>query len=66
MPQFLNAVSPQISIISAGEENPYGHPSPVLLERLKQSGTRIYRTDKDGAVQVLTDGHTLEVSCFES
>jgi competence protein ComEC len=64
MPEFLNAVAPQVSIISAGEENPYGHPSPELLERLEESGTRIFRTDMNGAVQVLTDGHTLEVSCF--
>ena len=28
MPDFLAAVAPQISIISAGEENPYGHPQP--------------------------------------
>jgi competence protein ComEC len=64
MPEFLNAVGPQVSIISAGEENPYGHPSPELLERLEKSGTRIFRTDQNGAVQVLTDGHSLQVSCF--
>jgi competence protein ComEC len=65
MPEFLGAVAPKISIISAGEENPYGHPSPELLERLEGSGTRIFRTDRDGAVQVLTDGENLQVSCFE-
>lgn len=64
MPEFLGAVAPQVSIISAGEENPYGHPSPELLERLAESGTRIFRRDQNGAVQVLTDGHTLQVSCF--
>jgi competence protein ComEC len=64
MPEFLSAVSPRISVISAGEENPYGHPSPVLLQRLRESGTDVFRTDQDGAVQILTDGHTLQVSCF--
>jgi competence protein ComEC len=64
MPELLSAVAPRISIISAGEENPYGHPSPELLERLEGSGTRIYRTDQDGAVRVLTDGEDLRVSCF--
>lgn len=63
-PEFLGAVSPQISIISTGEENPYGHPSPELLERLRDSGTRVFRTDQNGAVKILTDGHTLQVSCF--
>ncbi len=64
MPEFLSAVAPQISIISSGEENPYGHPHRELIERLEGSGSRILRTDEDGAVQILTDGHTLRVSCF--
>jgi competence protein ComEC len=64
VPDFLAAVSPQIAIISAGEENPYGHPSPELLQRLEESGSRILRTDRDGAVHFLTDGHTLNVDCF--
>jgi competence protein ComEC len=64
VPDFLDAVAPQISIISAGEENPHGHPSPELLGRLDETGTRVFRTDQDGAVQVLTDGHDLQVRCF--
>jgi len=64
MPEFLSAVEPQISIISAGEENPYGHPSPELLELLEENGTRIFRTDQDGAVRILTDGEALQVSCY--
>jgi len=64
MAEFLAAVSPQISIISSGEENPYGHPSPESLERLRVSNSSVLRTDRDGEVQVLTDGHDLQVSCF--
>jgi len=64
MPDFLAAVSPQFSVISAGEENPYGHPHPELIQRLEESGTRLLRTDRDGAVRVITDGHTLRVECF--
>jgi len=64
MPDFLAAIGPRISIISAGEENPYGHPNPELLKRLTESGTRLLRTDRDGAVRVLTDGHSLRVDCF--
>jgi competence protein ComEC len=63
-PEFLESVGPQIAIISAGEQNPYGHPSPELLERLRESGARILRTDQEGAVQVVTDGHKIRVSCF--
>ena len=61
-PEFLAAVQPRVGIISAGEDNPYGHPSPELLERLENAGIRILRTDRNGAVQVMTDGRQLEIS----
>jgi competence protein ComEC len=64
MPEFLESVGPQIAIISAGEQNPYGHPSPELLERLRGCGARILRTDEEGEVLVVTDGHAIRVSCF--
>lgn len=63
-PKFLAAVKPRVGIISAGENNPYGHPSQELLERLENAGVRILRTDRDGAVHVLTDGTRLEITCF--
>jgi competence protein ComEC len=62
--EFLDAVAPTIAIISSGEDNPYGHPSPELLERLETSGAQVLRTDRDGAVHILTDGDRLEISCF--
>ncbi len=62
--EFLEAVHPKIAIISAGEDNPYGHPSPELLERLENAGVRVLRTDRDGAVHILTDGEKLDISCF--
>jgi competence protein ComEC len=63
-PEFLAATQPRVGIISAGEGNPYGHPSPELLERLENAGVRILRTDRDGAVHVFTDGTRLEITCF--
>jgi len=63
-PEFLTAVHPQLAIISAGEQNPYGHPSKELLERLQTAGVSILRTDRNGAIHVLTDGEKLEISCF--
>jgi competence protein ComEC len=62
--EFLNAVKPRIAIISTGEDNPYGHPAPELLERLEASGARTLRTDRDGAVHIITDGKDVEISCF--
>jgi competence protein ComEC len=62
--EFLDAAAPTIAIISSGEGNPYGHPSPEVLERLEASGARVLRTNHDGAVHILTDGNGLEISCF--
>ena len=62
--EFLNAVKPRVAIISSGEDIPCGHPAPELLERLAASGARILRTDRDGAVHILTDGKGVEITCF--
>jgi competence protein ComEC len=64
MPGFLAAVHPSVAVISAGEDNPYGHPNAELLGRLNHAGVWILRTDRDGAVHVLTNGKQLEISCF--
>jgi competence protein ComEC len=61
---FLAAVHPTVGVISAGEDNPYGQPNPELIERLQNAHVRILRTDQDGAVHVLTDGNSLEISCY--
>jgi competence protein ComEC len=47
---FVRAVSPEISVISVGQ-NRYGHPTRRVLEVLERVGSRIYRTDLDGTVR---------------
>ena len=64
LPEFLEMVRPQVAVISVGEDNVYGHPSPEVLDRLSSAGARILRTDRDGTVRVLTDGEKLSVECF--
>ena len=58
-PAFLDAVGPSIAVISAGFENSFGHPHPIVLARLAQRHTAILRTDQDGMVTVRSDGHKL-------
>ena len=62
---FLDALRPDIAVISAGRGNPFGHPVPQVLERYRNIGAAIYRTDKDGAVSVETDGKTVRVRTFK-
>jgi len=49
---LLNAVRPEIVCISAGANNPFGHPAPELLQRLEDYGCRIYRTDLHGDIVI--------------
>ena len=50
--ELLQIVRPQVSVISCGRRNRYGHPHDELMERLKGSGSLIFRTDLSGAITV--------------
>lgn len=58
--EFLDALQPHIAIINVGK-NRYGHPHPNVLQKLKQRGITIYRTDTAGAI-VLNITDTIEVT----
>jgi competence protein ComEC len=60
-PGFLAAVAPREAIVSAGRRNRFGHPSPQTLAALYAIGSRVWRTDRDGAVEVTTDGRSIDV-----
>ncbi len=49
---FLAVTHPSVAAISAGRGNPYGHPAPATIARLKASGARVFRTDDDGSITV--------------
>ena len=54
---FVKAVGPKISVISVGERNPFHHPSEATLQILSSiPGNQIFRTDKDHAIQITSDG----------
>jgi competence protein ComEC len=60
-PAFVEALRPQIAIVSAGQGNLFGHPSPDVIARLTAVGASIFRTDRDGAVVIESDGVTARV-----
>jgi competence protein ComEC len=54
---FLNAVTPEVVIISLGAGNTYGHPHQEALERISVAGTEhLFRTDIDGTITLTTNG----------
>lgn len=60
---FLSAVSPRAAVISAGQDNRYGHPDPEVVERLEGllPASRIFKTFERGTITFETDGSTLSV-----
>lgn len=61
---FLEAVRPTHAIASVGPANHFGFPHPEVVARLKARGVSIFRTDRDGAVTVTTDGRSLAIEPF--
>jgi len=54
--EFLRAVGPELVVISVGLNNSYHHPAPAALQRFSGVGAGIFRTDKDGMVEVESAG----------
>lgn len=61
-PELLRRVAPRLALISAGRDNPYGHPAPGTLAALRAAGATVLRTDQDGALAVAGEGAGLRVA----
>ena len=53
--ELLRHIQPQLSIISCGFNNRYGHPHQETIERLQAVGSQIFRTDLQGCIQLCFD-----------
>lgn len=58
---FMKALSPEISIISVGKDNSYGHPAPQTIQAMSRIGSEVYRTDQDGALAINARRHSFKV-----
>lgn len=58
---FLEETMPKLAVISVGANNTYGHPAPDILQRLKDLGIKILRTDIDGEIEIVSDGKTWKI-----
>jgi competence protein ComEC len=62
LPKFLQAIRPQLAVISVGAHNDYGHPTPSTIAELEAvPGLSLYRTDRDSRVVVESDGRGISV-----
>ncbi len=59
-PDFLQAVAPQVAILQSDPANRFGDPDPNTLDLL--GDIRLYRTDYDGTIHLVTDGVNLEIT----
>lgn len=53
--EFLDKIKPKLAVISVGKNN-FGHPTQEVLERLKQAGVKVLRTDQQGNIEIVSDG----------
>ncbi len=58
---FLDAVAPEVGLISCGIRNRFEHPRPSTLTALAERGIEVHRTDHQGSITVRTDGASLEI-----
>jgi len=63
-PDFVQRVKPTYAILSVGDRRIGRLPHPEVLKRYQQVGAKIFRTDKHGAITVVTDGERIEVKPF--
>ncbi|MEJ2246240.1 MAG: ComEC/Rec2 family competence protein [Acidobacteriota bacterium] len=61
---FLDVIQPRWAVLSVGRNNPFGHPSPEVEQRLARHGTSTYQTQYDGALTFSTDGVSYEIRSF--
>jgi beta-lactamase superfamily II metal-dependent hydrolase len=59
---YLARVKPEYAIVSCGAWNRYGHPSQVVLDRLRAMKVKIYRTDLQGEIAIVTRGKEGDIS----
>lgn len=60
--KFLDAVTPDMAVISVGEGNQYGHPDDEVLQAMKDRNIKLYRTDEQGTIIIESDGNKITVN----
>lgn len=64
--KFLRAVAPEFAVISCDYQGEYGHPDAAVLDRLREAGVKVFRTDEQGTVVAVSDGSNITWNCAPS
>ncbi|MEG1778138.1 MAG: MBL fold metallo-hydrolase, partial [Angelakisella sp.] len=59
---FMKALNPQVSVISCGKDNDYGHPHAEVLKLYDKMGIEHLRTDRQGNIVAITDGENIKIT----
>jgi len=59
--QFLMKTKPKYAIISVGKDNEYGYPKQVVLDKLDELNTKVYRTDQLGTIILTSNGNDIKI-----
>ena len=62
--KWLDTLKPEYAVISCGRKNRYGHPHEELLNRLKEAGVKVLRTDELGAIEVKIKGGEMMIAGY--
>jgi competence protein ComEC len=62
--EFIESVRPEIAVVSVGMNNPFHHPHQETLERDRDSGATLYRTDRHGAITISNNNTSYEIETF--
>lgn len=54
--ELLSTIAPQVAVISVGSDNDYGHPYPLIVDRLERAEVIVLQTDLVGTIRLTTDG----------
>lgn len=50
--EFMSVIQPEITVISCGAKNRYGHPSPLAVQRILDTGSKLYETRNNGQIKI--------------
>lgn len=63
---FMQAVNPAYAVISCKEGNSYGHPHAQTMNRFRERGMKVFRTDEQGSIIAVSDGSEITWNCAPS